>query len=1266
MSDRSIRVFISSPSDVRPERLLAERVVNRLAREFSDHFQLEPLLWEREPLVANKLFQDPANIPRAANCDIVVVILWSRVGVPLPAEQFRGAVSGRAPVTGTEWEFEDALAAARAHGRPCLLFYRKDTPPRQVLDLDDAAAVQEHLNQRRAAEDFVARWFASDGGGFAHHRFADSAAFEDMLETHLRAQLRQLLSSGAAADAVAAPRIRWHQGSPFRGLRCFEPEHAAVFCGRGRARLELRERLTQQAAAGCAFVAVVGASGAGKSSLVRAGLIPDLMLPGMVGNVALCRLATMRPGDRRGDPLGALAGAILAGLPELSTLLYDAARLASLLATTPAQAVFAVEQGLHAAARAANPPLTGAGEARLIVLVDQLEELFTDQARDPRVLVGFTAALQALAESGLTWVIATLRSDYVDRLESVPALARLCDGAARHLVLPPDRGELGQIISVPAHQAGLRFETDLAAGVALDDMLLNAAAGRPGSLPLLEFTLEQLWQGRTDAGLLTLAAYRELGGLEGAIGRRASEVLAGLPDEVRAEVPAVLRALVTVPPGGLGGAAARDAPLATFPPGSARRALVEAFLAPDARLLVTDDSGTSVRVAHEALLTHWPVARDLVAAERGDLELRSRLEQAAARWRTADPADRDSLLLHAGLPLSEALDFVARRGDGLDQALLDYVARSEAAEAAEQARRREAERRRIESEQAAEIERLARAAEVQRLQAEASARLASRTRFAAGGLALLLVAAVGLAVYAVRAGFIAAHDRDRAERSEAASRQAVNGLVFTLAHGLRGRVGMPVDLVKNLLEQADGVIAGLRRDAPDDADLQALESAALGEFVTTYLDQGDTGRALQMAQRAVALDRALVARAPDNVAAQRGLADHLYDSGHVLYRQTKLADALAAYRLALAAAQNLVDRQPKNAEWRRMVAKVQQEIGNVLFEQHQYPTALAAFQAALAINRALAAADPNDTAALEGQMSNETSVGDMQWYMGSPESSAAAYQAFETIAKGLVARDPGNRAWQKGLALAQGRNGDAQQALGNLGGAVAGHLEAERTLQRLAALDPDDTGLQELLALETYWVGHGRYYLGDLAAAEADGQTVVKVQRALVSRDPANGRWQFVLWQGLVLLGDVQTARGELDAAMASYTQAAATARWMGDHDGDPGRMQIALYYAPYSFGRVQEARGEVRGATDSFRASLDLAERGLRENPGDSDWQECIVAAEAHLAAMRLRAGDTADARQHLARVQKLIAGLKDLIKGDPEFAQDAAYVQALGQRLR
>jgi hypothetical protein len=117
-----LRIFISSPGDVMEERRRAALVITRLKREFARFLDLSAVLWEYEPMLASGHFQDVIERPSAT--DLVVLILWSRLGTRLPEDRYRG-IDGRIPVTGTEWEYEEALAAQRARGTPDILVYRK-------------------------------------------------------------------------------------------------------------------------------------------------------------------------------------------------------------------------------------------------------------------------------------------------------------------------------------------------------------------------------------------------------------------------------------------------------------------------------------------------------------------------------------------------------------------------------------------------------------------------------------------------------------------------------------------------------------------------------------------------------------------------------------------------------------------------------------------------------------------------------------------------------------------------------------------------------------------------------------------------------------------------------------------------------------------------------------------------------------------------------------------------------------------------------------
>ena len=218
--------------------------------------------------------------------------------------------------------------------------------------------------------------------------------------------------------------------------------------------------------------------------------------------------------------------------------------------------------------------------------------------------------------------------------------------------MPPNASEIGQMIRLPASAAGLRFEEDPASSERLDDMLRDAAAGHREILPLLQFTLEELYQRRTEDGMLTLAAYRELGGVEGSLAQRAETVFKQLPDDVEAELPKVLNALVSIGQDGQAAIGRKRAPWSDLSTGKSRE-LVDTFV--DNRLFVTelaDDGSAVVTVAHEALLWHWPRVTDWVAQNRESLRIRGRIAAAAQRWEAENrPPD---LLLPTGKPLIEA------------------------------------------------------------------------------------------------------------------------------------------------------------------------------------------------------------------------------------------------------------------------------------------------------------------------------------------------------------------------------------------------------------------------------------------------------------------------------------------------------------------------------------------------------------------------------------------------------------------------------------
>src|SRR5271166_7093793 len=266
------KIFISSPGDVSDERRRAALVISRLNREFARFFDISAVLWEYEPMAGGGHFQDIIDPP--SSTDIVVLILWSRLGTPLPARtalrEYKG-MDGRTPVTGTEWEYEQALEARHKRGGvPDLLVYRRLSDG--FAKFHRAEQLDQIKQQWEALQSFWQRHFEEPDGRFkaAFNRFTSLDEFESQFEQHLRELLRRRLPPQPLRIAKAAEgrKIDWWSGSPYGGLKAFDVDQAAVFFGRERAEREITEALVRHAGEGCAFMLVLGASGSGKSSLV--------------------------------------------------------------------------------------------------------------------------------------------------------------------------------------------------------------------------------------------------------------------------------------------------------------------------------------------------------------------------------------------------------------------------------------------------------------------------------------------------------------------------------------------------------------------------------------------------------------------------------------------------------------------------------------------------------------------------------------------------------------------------------------------------------------------------------------------------------------------------------------------------------------------------------------------------------------------------------------------------------------------------------------
>ncbi|HSI92804.1 MAG TPA: BTAD domain-containing putative transcriptional regulator, partial [Jiangellaceae bacterium] len=426
---------------------------------------------------------------------------------------------------------------------------------------------------------------------------------------------------------------------PWKGLAAYEVADAPLFAGRERLVADLVTRM-----ASSRLLAIVGASGSGKSSLVRAGLLASLAagaLPGSDGWIQL----VMRPGPH---PLREMAQVALRGAEPTRD------RVADLL-----------ERMVY----------DDQAAGRLVLVVDQLEETWTT-CSDPAERESFLEALADVVQSeSRCTVVLVVRAEYVAELADQPVLAAALSDATV-LVGAPDAAEVRRCVQRPADRAGLELEIGLA------DALVADTGDEPGSLPLLSTALTELWDHR-EGRLLTLAGYVSAGGIQGAVARIAERAYGALEPADQAAARILLLRLAG--PGEGEAVTRRRVPLARLSdlPDDRVRAVVDPLA--DARLLSV--SADHVEVAHEALFREWPRLRAWLEEDAAGRAVQRRLTVAAEEW---DAAGRDAAELWRGTRLAAGVEFAATHPDEVTEIEHTFL---EASLAQQDAERRAAEER---------------------------------------------------------------------------------------------------------------------------------------------------------------------------------------------------------------------------------------------------------------------------------------------------------------------------------------------------------------------------------------------------------------------------------------------------------------------------------------------------------------------------------------------------------------------------------------------
>ncbi|MFI0238240.1 AAA family ATPase [Streptomyces sp. NPDC016845] len=448
------------------------------------------------------------------------------------------------------------------------------------------------------------------------------------------------------AGASTTPNV-----CPYRGLASYRRQDAQWFFGRERSTERLIALLRAAETSGGGLVMLVGASGAGKSSLLNAGLAPVLQ-SGDPGGKDTCgrHVLQLVPGA---DPLAELADRI----PELAPHATAAAAGASSPPDDMAQFADTVREAVSAWARS-----TAAPSAQPVIIVDQFEEIFA-LCPDDGIRRGFVRLLHAACSPGRNGerapalVVLGIRADFYEQCLDHPELAHALQH--QHMVLGPlTTGDLRRAVAGPAKAVGLELEPGLA-----ELIVREVSADKPrgahdaGVLPLLSHAMLATWQ-RRRSGKLTLAGYRAAGGIQGAVAATAERAWSELDPAARTAARLLLLRLVKL----------GEDTQATRRRGSRRRlaeestdpAKTEESLESLVRArLVTLDAET-VEITHEALLHAWPRLRGWIDEGKSDHLLRQRLEEDGRAW---EESERDSALLYRGSRLDHARGWAQSAGD---------------------------------------------------------------------------------------------------------------------------------------------------------------------------------------------------------------------------------------------------------------------------------------------------------------------------------------------------------------------------------------------------------------------------------------------------------------------------------------------------------------------------------------------------------------------------------------------------------------------------
>lgn len=629
---KKLRIFISSPGDVQQERMIAKRVISDLSRVYQDYVILEPILWEDLPLEATGSFQEGIDyFLNQSPIDIAVFILWSRLGTKLGSSFLKE--DGSEYDSGTEYEYDMMYTLRQRTKQPKIMVYVKDTEPQFV---GISSYIKELLEQKDKLDSFIEEKFKDreTGTNYAYWQFNKQQTFEERLRVHLT----RLIKDRIGSDVL----VREWEGNPYVGLRSYTMDESSIFCGRKGLIYDIVGKLFANSENGeKPTLFVLGESGSGKSSLIKAGVLPQLVETSSNGKSFGVEILT--PSSFRGHVYNGLVDLVLKYFPSLKSN-----PVASDLRNR-IQDNYDFKYLRHALTQDETMQVP-------IVFIDQFEELFTDNLITDEERKHSLHLLRGLCETRQIIMVFSMRNDFYSRFTSYPELGLLKSMSLVIDIPNVSASDIAEIIEEPARKVNKPWARD-EKGISLSKKIIEEAV-RLQSLPLIEFALSELYIESSDTNEMTFEAYSRIGYLEGAVVQYADNFFSSLSQQEQDAFRSILGAVITVSNEQDTIFVRKTSVRTNIEDTTVQKVVIQKLV--DAHLFISDkdsEGNPTISFVHEILLSSWGIVKDWCQEHKDFLAQNDHYEKLARYWKSNGCQKKDLLLERSALLEAECFMF---------------------------------------------------------------------------------------------------------------------------------------------------------------------------------------------------------------------------------------------------------------------------------------------------------------------------------------------------------------------------------------------------------------------------------------------------------------------------------------------------------------------------------------------------------------------------------------------------------------------------------